>query len=98
MAFQTGIAVVGRATFGLHPDVGFPLRGHVFQRRAVAVFPVVAVVEDTFEPYLVVVVELPVERQRITLTLAGDKILPYLVVIDIYFAVVVFLPNEFGVV
>ena len=98
MTFETGITLISRTAFCLDSHICLPFGSNVFEGGPVTVFPVVAVVENTFEPNLVEVIEFPVDRQRVALTLAGDIILPYLIVIDIDIAVVIFLPNKFRVV
>ena len=67
LALQAGVAVVGRTAFGLDAYrslvVDFALiviHIEVFQRQAVAVLPVVAVVEDALEGEFVVGVDHPV--------------------------------------
>ena len=54
LAFQTGIAVIGCSGFGLYAYGGAAVRFEVFQVSAVTVFPVVTVIEDTFESEFVV--------------------------------------------
>ena len=92
LTFQTGVAVVRCTTFGLYADgsfvvyfvIAFLFLVHILiqilERHAVTVFPVVAVVEDTFEGQFVVGVNIPVESCRIALAFAGDVVLADLVV------------------
>ena len=98
LAFQTGITVVGRSGFGLYAYGGAAVRLKVFQVSAVTVFPVVAVIEDTFESEFVVGTDVPVQSGGVALTFAGYVILAHLVVVDVCFAVFILLPGKLGVV
>ena len=83
LAFQAGIALVGAARLGFVDH--FVFIGCLvvpFVGVAVAVFPVVAVVEDTLEVNLVVGVDFPVQGQRIALAFAGDVVLAYFVFVE----------------
>ena len=98
MAFKTGVSFVTRTSFCLDTHIGFPFGRNVFECCPVTVFPIIAVVENTLEPDLVEVIELPVERQRVALSLSCDIILPYLIVVDIDFAVVILFPYKFRII
>ena len=77
---------------------GAAVRFKVFQVSAVTVFPVVAVIEDTFESEFVVGTDVPVQSGGVALTFAGYVILAHLVVVDVCFAVFILLPSKLGVV
>ena len=83
LAFQAGIALVGAARLGFVDHFVFIGCFVVpFVGVAVAVFPVVAVVEDTLEVNLVIGVDFPVQGQRIALAFAGDVVLAYFVFVE----------------
>ena len=99
LTFQTGITLIGTTGLGFVDYFVFvrslvvPLIG-----VAVAVLPVVTVVEDTFKVYAMVGVDFPVKSQRIALTLASDVILAYFVFVEYHIAVVVLLVSHLHVV
>ena len=111
LTFQTGIAVVGRAAFGLHAHGAFVVDGTIFVAvvvffqvdtfhvEAVTVFPVVAVVEDAFESQLVVFVDVPVQCGGVALSFAGDVVLAHLIVGDTEFSgFYILVPYKFDVI
>jgi len=90
LAFQAGIALVGAARLGFVDHFVFIGCFVVpFVGVAVAVFPVVAVVEDTLEVNLVIGVDFPVQGQRIALAFAGDVVLAHFVFVEHHLAVFV---------
>ena len=111
LAFQTGVAVIGRAAFGLYTHGTFVVNRTVFvaivilfqvdtfHGEAVTVFPIIAIIEDTFKGEFVVFVNIPVEGGGITLTLSGDVVLTNLVVGDAEFSgFYIFVPYKFNIV
>ena len=111
LTFQTGVAVVGCAAFGLHAHGAFVVDGTIFVAivvffqidtfhvEAVTVFPVVTVVEDAFESQLVVLVDVPVQCGGVTLTFAGDVVLAHLIVGDAEFSgFYILVPYKFNVI
>lgn len=111
LTFQTGIAIVGRAAFGLYAYGAFVVDGTIFVAvviffqidtfhvEAVTVFPVVAVVEDAFESQFVVLVDVPVQCGGVTLTFAGDVVLAHLIVGDAEFSgFYILVPYKFDVI
>ncbi|CDC96603.1 unknown [Alistipes sp. CAG:268] len=102
LAFEAGEFRIGRPALGLTAQIG---RGRtvgigrdILVGQAVAILPVVTAVVHAAQFDLVVFVELPVERKRITLPLAVHVVLADLEFIDIGIAVVVLLPRRLDVV
>ena len=96
LALQAGVALVWAAGLAFVDDVVVlvvPLVG-----GAVAVFPVVAVVEDALEVDFVVGVDFPVESEGVALALAGDVVLAHLVFVDVHVVVVIALVGHLDVV
>ena len=106
LALETCVSVVGCSRLGLDAHGCFVVHHalvvvhvEVFERHAVAVLPVISVVENPFEIEAVVFVDDEVKRGRVTLSFAGDVVLTQLVVRDGHFSRVdVFVPDEFHVI
>ena len=60
LTFETRIAIIVRSTLCLDTYIRDSVRCDVFQSRAITVFPVVAVVENSLEPYFIEIIEFPI--------------------------------------
>ena len=102
LAFEACGFRVGRSAFGLAAQVGrgrtVRLGRDVLVGQAVAILPVVAAVVHAAEFDLVILVEFPVERERVALALAVHVVLPDLELVDISVAGLVLLPGGLDVV
>ena len=96
LTLQTRKLVVGRSALGLTPQVGrgraVPVGRDILIGQPVTVLPVVAPVVHAAQLDLVVLVELPVERERIALPLAVHVVLTNLELVDVGLPVVILFP------
>ena len=86
LQFQTGVPVVHVPALGLDFGLHFIRLVQILERNAVAVFPIVATVIDTFERQFVVGIDIVIQRQRVALTLTGHIVLARLSIGQEHFA------------
>ena len=98
LTFQTGITVIGCTGFSLNTDSSLSVLIQILYSRAVTVFPVVTVIENTFESQFMVLIDIEIKCCRITLALTGNKVLTHLVIIDIRLSVFAFFPHKLGII